>query len=302
MAKKFTRRPSIEEIKGRMQSDTDEYIEGSNLVAAMACCPNTQEKTIEEEEISPEIAAVLEKVTQAFKQAALDFDTLIAFKSPYGWVLRDELVQEETMGEWQSLCQFGDFFLDVCPPWQAAPYMAVFRDAELFKTMISSALKELERLEPSVVGFSCLSNSYLDYGDISTYITVGTVGKALCDKSELMKLIFNTSGNRLFMLKWSTNSYNGLQAAKDDMEFRIKEVINELGAEVPSGSIGYRKVKTVSEGIENYEIAVRFDSFESIGIFHDRYMKANNPDFWEWGKVKKVGEDYLLMGNLVVRA
>lgn len=302
MIKKCIRRPSIEEIKSRMQFDTDEYIEGPNLVATWACYPNTTEKTIEGEDISPEIASVLEKVTQAFKQAALDFDTLIAFKTPYGWVLRDELVQEETTGEWQSLCQFGDFFLDVCPPWSAAPYMAVFKDAELFKTMVSSALRELERLEPSVVGFSCLSNSYLNYGDVSTYIAIGTVGKAICEKSELMKLVFNTSGNRLFMLKWATNGYNSLQAAKGDMEFRIEEAIEELGAEVPNGSIGYRKVKSVSEGIENYEIGVRFDSFESIGKFHDKYMKAANPDFWEWGKVTRVGEDYLLTGNLPVMA
>lgn len=174
-----------------------------------------------------------------------------------------------------------------------------------FANVISADLDSLTSINPEIVyvelfPYYCNSSNTNGNG-----VSIG-MGSILpipeeVDKSDIKGCLYNFTF--LFGFDRAINSYPTVNQAKSVITRSVKWALRKLGADLPSGAISFRKVSVV-DYVENWEVGLKFDSIESVNLFHktlaDKPTPAPGGDYWNWGEVYQLGEDYLLVGSFTV--
>lgn len=224
--------------------------------------------------------------------SGMDFGCVVAFKSVIGWSLR-----EGNAGFRRSvLAKYGNVWV--------SGYADVgnLSDVNGFASSIYSSLMAIEKAISGVV----MVKLYPEYSNrqnnqrSGVEIGIGTVNSTYdISNPRYVKFMYDKE----YLYAKMLIPYKSLDKAKEDITKSIRWVCKKLGSDLPAGTVSFRKISSI-ERCECWEVGVKFDSMKSINLFHMAWVRKPTPmrngDYWEWGSIRRFGDDYLLVGKFEV--
>lgn len=257
--------------------------------------PFQSSKVLLSSDIPKDLLNAVYKLGSDLVNNGVSAECILAVRSVIGWIL----VDRKKGSRYCYLSKYGSFYLDGKIIIEKCTN---FKD---FANTISVDLDSLLSVNSDIVYAEFYPYYCNDTNAKGNGVSIG-VGSILpipedVDKSDSKGYLYDFTF--LFGLDRAINSYPTVNQAKSGITKSVKWVLRKLGADLPSGAISFRKVSVV-DYVENWEVGLKFDSIESVNMFHKTLADKPTPmpmgDYWNWGEVNQLGEDYLLVGSFTV--